>query len=137
MPLKRWQGPSERLILSLNNNKFRPKSDEEDIAMFFKTKNQVAHCSTKRTARPDARVSTRIVLESRWVHRNQLERGMYVTELDKPWEETSFMFQGFNIDSHETLRAVQESCEYAFVQTEKLANISSNSAYRLVGATRG
>jgi hypothetical protein len=61
---------------------------------------------------------------------------MYVAELDKPWEETSFMFQGFRIESHETLKAVQDSCEYAFVQTEKMANISSNSVYRLVGATR-
>jgi len=92
--------------------------------------------SRKPVKRPQASVSTRIVPEKRWVHRNQLELGMYVNELDRPWTETKFMFQGFVIDSDETLRALQESCEYASVQTEKLARISSNSSKRLVGATR-
>ncbi|MEM7292997.1 MAG: DUF3391 domain-containing protein, partial [Pseudomonadota bacterium] len=29
------------------------------------------------------------------VHVSELKLGMYVRELDRPWEETSFMFQGF------------------------------------------
>jgi len=32
--------------------------------------------------------------------------------------------------------AVQESCEYACVQTEKIAVVCSNSTHRLVGACR-
>ena len=92
--------------------------------------------STTTKSRPTAKVSTRIVASKRWVHRNQLELGMYVNELDKPWEETRFMFQGFVIDSYDTLRAVQDSCEYANVQTDKLAMVSSNSTHRLVGASR-
>ena len=96
--------------------------------MFFKSK--------KSKSRPVAKVSTAIVCSTRWVHCNQLELGMYVNELDKPWEETRFMFQGFVIDSYDTLRAVQDSCEYASVQTEKLAMVSSNSSNRLVGACR-
>ncbi len=93
--------------------------------------------SAKTNIRPTAKVSTRIVASKRWVHRNQLELGMYVNELDKPWEETRFMFQGFVIDNYDLLRAVQDSCEYVNVQTEKMALISSNSPHRLVGATRG
>ena len=92
--------------------------------------------TAKTTARPEAKVSTRVVNEQRWVHRNQLEMGMYVNELDRPWDETSFMFQGFLIDTPEVLQAVQESCEYASVQTEKVALVSSNSSLRLVGAAR-
>ena len=92
--------------------------------------------SAKSNTRPEAKISTRIVPTKRWVHRNQLELGMYVNELDKPWEQTRFMFQGFVIDSYDTLRAVQDSCEYANVQTDKLAMVSSNSFDRLVGATR-
>lgn len=92
--------------------------------------------TTKTTIRPTANVTTRIVAEKRWVHRNQLEIGMYVNELDRPWTETRFMFQGFTIDTPELLRQVQESCEYASVQTEKVARISSNSVRRLVGASR-
>ena len=92
--------------------------------------------SRKPVKRPQAAVTTRIVPEKRWVHRNQLEIGMYVNELDRPWAETKFMFQGFVIDSEATLMDLQDSCEYASIQTEKLARISSNSARRLVGATR-
>jgi hypothetical protein len=92
--------------------------------------------AAKTTQRPRQSVTTRIVNERRWVHRNQLEIGMYVSELDRPWTETRFMFQGFHIDSHEMLQQVQESCEYAQVAQEKLARVSSNSTARLVGATR-
>ena len=92
--------------------------------------------SRKPVSRPAASVSTRIIAQKRCVHRNQLEIGMYVEELDRPWIETRFMFQGFIIDTPEMLLAVQESCEYACVQTEKLARISSNSSRRLVGAVR-
>ena len=83
--------------------------------------------------RPTARVTSRIVRSSRWVHRNQIEVGMYVAELDRPWSETPFMFQGFEIDSFATLAAVREACEYALVESEKSALVSSNSPYRLVG----
>lgn len=100
--------------------------------MFFKNKNTTRNS----TDRSNAAVSTRIVADKRWIHRNQLELGMYVNELDKPWEATSFMFQGFLIDSYDTLRKVQESCEYANVQMEKMALVSSKSVNRLVGASR-
>ncbi len=104
--------------------------------MFFKSKTSTARNTVRSKIRPVASISTRIVANKRWVHRNQLELGMYVNELDKPWEETRFMFQGFVIDSYDTLRAVQDSCEYASVQTEKMALVSSNSSDRLIGATR-
>ena len=89
-----------------------------------------------RRPRPAAAITTRVVRDSRWVHRNQIEVGMYVAELDRPWSETRFMFQGFRIDSFETLAAVQEACEYALVETEKVARVSSNSPQRLVAARR-
>lgn len=100
--------------------------------MFFKNKQS----DNKLNNRASSAVSTRVVAEKRWVHRNQLELGMYVNELDKPWESTRFMFQGFVIDSYETLRDVQDACEYANVQTEKVALISSTSANRYVGTSR-
>jgi len=87
-------------------------------------------------ARSTDRVFTRVVKETRWVHRNQLEIGMYVSELDRPWTETSFMFQGFEIDSPEVLDQVRESCEYAFVQTEKLARVCWVGGKRRVAVVR-
>jgi len=104
--------------------------------MFFSKKKNNARQTVRSGKRPATAVSSRIVAESRWLHRNQLELGMYVNELDRPWEETGFLFQGFRLDDYDTLKAVQEATEYASVQTEKLAFISSNGANRLVSAAR-
>jgi len=104
--------------------------------MFFKSDKSSGNNRITANAKPNASVSSRIVSERRWVHRNQLEVGMYINELDIPWERTPFMFQGFVIENHDMLRHVQSMCEYANIQSEKLAMVSSNSAYRLVGAKR-
>ena len=89
-----------------------------------------------RTARPVPAVTTRVVKDRRWIHRNQLEIGMYVAELDRPWSETSFMFQGFRIESESTLMAVREACERVLVESEKVARVSTGSTFRFVGAHR-
>lgn len=81
-------------------------------------------------------VSTRVVKTTRWVHRNELKLGMYVRELDCPWEETPFMFQGFVIESHQLLQDVQDAAEYICVESEKLAMVSPDSTTRLCGALR-
>ncbi len=85
---------------------------------------------------PSERTITRTVKSKRWVHRNQLKVGMYVSELDKPWSETHFMFQGFVIDSQALLEDVQNTSEYVQVDAEKLAKISSNDNARLCAATK-
>jgi len=92
--------------------------------------------ATLRTTRPVPTVTTRVVRDSRWIHSNQLELGMYVAELDRPWSETAFMFQGFPVESVETLEAVQAAAEYVLVESEKVARVSSNSPYRFVGEHR-
>lgn len=79
----------------------------------------------------------RIVKSKRWVHRNELKLGMYVSELDCPWEDTQFMFQGFVIDSVKLLQDVQEVAEYICIDSEKLARVSHDSTHRLCGAMRG
>ena len=89
-----------------------------------------------RTPRPAPAVTTRLVRDRRWIHRNQLEVGLYVAELDRPWSETSFLFQGFRIESLSTLAAVQEACEYVLVESEKLARVPSRGSHRLVGDHR-
>ena len=50
-----------------------------------------------------------------------LQKGMYVAELDRPWLETPFLFQGFRITNGEELSQLQELCEYVFVDPEKSA----------------
>jgi len=46
---------------------------------------------------------------------NELAIGMYVAELDKPWEQSSFLFQGFVIETPEDLKQLREECRHVFV----------------------
>ena len=90
----------------------------------------------KKTQRSSSGQSAGSIVKSkRWVHRNQLKVGMYVSELDKPWEETRFMFQGFVIDSQKLLEEVQHTAEYVQVDVEKWTTVPTNSTNRLC-ATR-
>ncbi|MDX1444222.1 MAG: DUF3391 domain-containing protein [Gammaproteobacteria bacterium] len=45
----------------------------------------------------------------------RLQKGMYVQELDRPWTETDFEFQGFSLDSDEVIEKLQEACKFVFV----------------------
>jgi len=48
-----------------------------------------------------------------------LKKGMYVSELDRPWLETPFLFQGFRITNSEELEQIGNLCDFVFVDTEK------------------
>ncbi|MFT6904470.1 MAG: HD-GYP domain-containing protein (c-di-GMP phosphodiesterase class II) [Oleiphilaceae bacterium] len=41
--------------------------------------------------------------------------GMYVVELDRPWTETPFLFQGFLISSSEEIDQLRQYCQYVFI----------------------
>jgi len=44
---------------------------------------------------------------------------MYITELDRPWLETPFLFQGFELKTEEEIQAVRDICEYVYVDMTK------------------
>jgi len=48
-----------------------------------------------------------------------LKLGMYISELDHPWIESPFLFQGFALKNTEEIQQVQETCKYVYVDTEK------------------
>jgi putative nucleotidyltransferase with HDIG domain len=50
-----------------------------------------------------------------------LQKGMYVAELDRPWLESPFLFQGFRITNIDELEQLDNICEYVFVDPEKSA----------------
>ena len=50
---------------------------------------------------------------------DQLELGMHVSKLDRPWLETPFMLQGFPINSQEDLDALRNICEYVYIDVLK------------------
>ena len=86
--------------------------------------------SIRRPTRMCASANTQTACESCWISSSELELGMYVSELDKPWESTRFLFQGFVIDSYELLRQVQDACERANVQINKLSCHAPKKAQR-------
>lgn len=61
--------------------------------------------------RPDAV----LVPTKRRLHVSHLELGMFICELDRPWHQTDFLFQGFPLLKPEHIQAVRERCDYVFV----------------------
>lgn len=49
----------------------------------------------------------------------QLKQGMYVAELDRPWLESPFPFQGFFVDSDEYLQTLKSLCTYVIIDLDK------------------
>lgn len=47
-----------------------------------------------------------------------LRPGMYVSELDRPWIESRFLFQGFEIRSDDELTELRRLCKYVYIETE-------------------
>src|SRR6202050_1398836 len=47
---------------------------------------------------------------------DQLRLGIYVSRLDRPWEETPFLFQGFAVGSDEELATLRSLCKSVYVE---------------------
>ena len=45
----------------------------------------------------------------------KLKLGMYVGALDKPWEESPFLFQGFTIEDKQQLATIRRECRHVYV----------------------
>ena len=50
----------------------------------------------------------------------KLALGMYVTELDRPWLESPFLFQGFFLTTDKHISLVQESCDHVYIDTTRI-----------------
>lgn len=50
---------------------------------------------------------------------DELKIGMHVCDLDRPWIESSFMFQGFEITSDKMISDLQKECGFVYIDTEK------------------
>lgn len=58
-------------------------------------------------------VNKKLIREKVPVH--SLLVGMYVVELDRPWIDTPFLFQGFLISSEEEIDQLRQYCDYVFI----------------------
>ena len=48
-----------------------------------------------------------------------LRPGMYVCDLDRPWLETPFLFQGFLLENQADIDSLAEYCQHVYVDEEK------------------
>ena len=85
------------------------KSEEKKpIRRRVKTKPKQAH--TQRTRKQHVKIDVA-----------DLRVGMFVVELDKPWEESGFMFQGLELKSSTDIQAVQKECSYVWVDYDEFS----------------
>ncbi|MDP3007879.1 MAG: HD-GYP domain-containing protein [Methylococcales bacterium] len=68
---------------------------------------------------------------------HELKVGMYVCKLDKPWLESGFLFQGFELKNQADIDAVKKECKFVFIDVEKqniaLKNPQKTTAYLTTG----
>ncbi len=55
-----------------------------------------------------------------------LELGMFVSALDRPWAQTSFPLQGFQLRSHREITALRSLCQYVYVDAAKSTTANPN-----------
>ncbi|HEY1991642.1 MAG TPA: HD-GYP domain-containing protein [Gammaproteobacteria bacterium] len=65
---------------------------------------------------------------------SELVIGMYVAELDKPWEKSAFLFQGFTIESDGDIAKLHEECQFVFIDEVRSTAASLREAPRPVTA---
>jgi putative nucleotidyltransferase with HDIG domain len=53
------------------------------------------------------------------IHVYELKIGMFVSELDIPWEESPFLLQGFDIKSHADIQAIQNICNHVEIDVSR------------------
>ncbi len=58
-------------------------------------------------------------LEKRKINPLDLKIGMYVSELDRPWIESPFLIQGFEIRDNQDIQQLQNLCSYVYVDELK------------------
>jgi len=62
-------------------------------------------------------------VDKRQVEVDQLQFGMYVARLDRPWTDTPSMFQGFVLRTEQQLAALKKFCKHVFVDPEKTERV--------------
>lgn len=64
------------------------------------------------------------------VNTRDLQIGMYVCELDRPWTGTPFMFQGLEIQTDADIAQLQKHCRHVYVLSESLATRPGAKAWQ-------
>ncbi|WP_347989892.1 HD-GYP domain-containing protein [Methylomonas sp. AM2-LC] len=62
-------------------------------------------------------------IELKKIDVQDLQIGMFVSELDRPWLETNFWFQGFLLKNQQDIQAVQDQCHYVYIDVRKQSTL--------------
>ncbi len=57
---------------------------------------------------------------------SDLKVGVYVTQLDRPWIDTPFLFQGFKVRTQEDLKLLNEYCSFVYIDPQKGEDIPTD-----------
>ena len=87
----------------------------------------------KLTSKSGKHIDTLLVPTRRRVAVARLELGMYVCELDRPWNETNFAFQGFPLLTPGEVRALRNCCEYVYVDDTRRVRLQHDAPVPVVG----
>ena len=61
----------------------------------------------------------------------ELEVGMFVSSLDRPWSETPFIFQGFPVRAKAEIEELKQLCRYVYIMVpDEEIELSGGSPYR-------
>ena len=66
-------------------------------------------------------------LQKKQVSVEELEFGMYISELDRPWTDTPFMFQGFILNDEKQLETIRKFCKKVTIDLEKGSDLPDRS----------
>jgi HD-GYP domain-containing protein (c-di-GMP phosphodiesterase class II) len=62
--------------------------------------------------------------------------GMYIAELDRPWTDTPFMFQGFHLRTDRQFEALKKYCRHVFVDIARSERSAAPGAPRTTAIAR-
>ena len=74
-------------------------------------------------------------MQKREIRVADLQFGMYVAELDRPWTDTPFMFQGFVLRNEKQLDALKKYCTHVFIDPEKSDKLTPPARIAIRGNT--
>lgn len=63
-----------------------------------------------------------------------LKVGLYISALDRPWSQTSFPLQGFQIRSHRELSALKSVCQYVYIDETKSTFENDEARKRIINS---
>src|SRR5262245_3743437 len=69
----------------------------------------------------------------------ELQFGMFIAELDRPWTETPFMFQGFHLRTEQQLEALKKHCKHVFIDVERTEKVDPKpppAQFKIRGQTK-